>query len=75
MASNSAKPGLTPDQRHQIEGAIGERCVRIEAGLTCGNTVTLDVLRHQRLLKPFVREVCATTWKCDAMYRCAQAQP
>jgi hypothetical protein len=69
------EPGLTPDQRHQIEAAIGERCVRTEAGLTCGNTATLDVFRRQRLLKPFVHEVCATTWKCDAMYRCAQARP
>jgi hypothetical protein len=67
--------GLTPDQRHQIEAAIGERCVRTEAGLTCGNTATLDVFRRRKVLPAFVHEVCATTWKCDAMYRCVQTQP
>jgi len=67
--------GLTPAVRHQIEAAIGEGCVRTEAGLTCGNVATIGVFRRQKVLPAFVHEVCATTWKCDAMYRCVQAQP
>jgi hypothetical protein len=66
---------LTTAQRHEIEGVIGEACVRTEAGLTCGNVATIGVFRRHKVLPAFVHEVCATTWKCDAMYRCVQAQP
>ena len=65
---------LAPAARHEIEAAIGERCVRIEAGLTCGNTATLEVFRSRGVLKSFVGKVCASLWKCD-QFRCLQAQP
>ncbi len=65
---------LTLDQRHKIEAAIGERCVRVDAGLSCGNAATLDVFRRRGVLRSFVHEVCATTWTCGAYYTCTQAK-
>jgi hypothetical protein len=66
---------LTPVQRRKIEAAIGERCLRVEAGISCGNAATLDVFRRERVLRSFVHDVCATTWTCGAYYTCTQAKP
>ncbi len=67
--------GLTPAQRHEIEAAIGEGCVRTEAGLTCGNTATLRVFGRQKVLQSFTAKVCATAWRCNAYYACSESRP
>lgn len=66
---------LTPDQRRQVQDAVGRRCARIEAGLTCANVASLDTFRRLGVLPRFVGEVCATRWTCRAVADCAQAQP
>jgi hypothetical protein len=66
---------LAPAQRRQVQDAVGYRCARIEAGLTCGNVASLDVFRRIGVLPRFVHEVCATTWTCRGFADCAQAKP
>jgi hypothetical protein len=66
---------LTPAQRRQVEDTVGERCARIEAGLTCANTASLDAFRRLGVLRSFVGETCATTWTCRAFADCTQTQP
>jgi hypothetical protein len=66
---------LTPTQRHKIEDTVGYRCARIEAGVTCANSATLDAYRQLDVLRSFVHEACATKWTCKAFADCAQTQP
>jgi hypothetical protein len=66
---------LTLAQRHKVEDAVGYRCARIEAGLTCGNTASLDAFRRLGVLPRFVAEACATPWTCRAFADCAQPKP
>jgi hypothetical protein len=66
---------LTPAQRRQVQDTVGERCARIEAGLTCANTASLDAFRRLGVLRRFVDEACATTWTCRAFADCTQTQP
>jgi len=67
--------GLTPTQRRTVEDAVGYRCARIEAGLTCANSASLDAFRRLGVLPSFVREACATKWTCKAFADCTQTQP
>ncbi len=69
------EPRLTLSQRRQIEAAIGERCVRLEAGLSCSNAAAIEQFRGQGVLPSFVHAVCATTWSCGAYYTCTQTKP
>jgi hypothetical protein len=66
---------LTVAQRHKVEDAVGYRCARIEAGLTCANTASLDAFRRLGVLRSFVTEACATGWSCKGFADCAQAKP
>lgn len=66
---------LTPAQRHKVEDAVGYRCARIEAGLTCANIASLDTFHRLGVLRSFVREACATRWTCKGFADCAQTQP
>ena len=62
-------------QRHRIEDAVGYRCARIEAGLTCANTASLDAFRRLGVLRSFVAQACAAGWTCKGFADCAQARP
>lgn len=73
MERFSAKLSLV--QRRQIEDAVGERCVRVEAGQTCANAATLETFRRQGVLRRFVQDVCAATWTCRGLADCTQVQP
>lgn len=66
---------LTPAQRRQVEDTVGERCARIEAGLTCANTASLDAFCRLGVLRSFAGEACATTWTCRAFADCTQTKP
>lgn len=66
---------LTPAQRHKVEDAVGYRCARIEAGLTCANIASLDAFRQLGVLRSFVGEACATNWTCKGFADCAQTRP
>ncbi|HEX3366666.1 hypothetical protein [Phenylobacterium sp.] len=66
---------LTPAQRHKVEDAVGYRCARVEAGLTCANIASLDTFHRLGVLGSFVREACATKWTCKAFAACTQTQP
>jgi hypothetical protein len=59
-------------ERHKVEDAVGERCARIEAGLTCANTASLDAFRRLGLLRGFVTEACAAGWTCHGFGDCAR---
>ncbi len=63
---------LTLAQRHRIQDAVGYRCARIEAGLTCGNVASLDAFRRLGLLRSFVTEACAAGWTCHGFADCAK---
>jgi hypothetical protein len=63
---------LTLAQRRQVEGAVGEQCARIEAGLTCANTASLSAFRRLGVLPRFVGEACATPWTCRGFADCAK---
>jgi hypothetical protein len=54
---------LPPDQRHVVEDAVGERCARVEAGLTCANAASIAAFRRLGVLKAFVSAVCAAGLK------------
>ena len=62
-------------QRHKVQDAVGYRCARIEAGLTCANTASLDAFRRLGVLKSFVTEACAAGWTCRGFGDCAQTRP
>jgi hypothetical protein len=66
---------LTPAQKRQQQGAVGVRCARIEAGLSCANSATLDTYRRLGLLKDFAREACASRWSCKGFADCVQRKP
>jgi hypothetical protein len=66
---------LTLAQRHKVQDAVGYRCARIEAGLTCGNTASLDAFRRLGVLKRFVTEACASGWSCKGFGDCVQTRP
>jgi hypothetical protein len=66
---------FTPGQTRQLQDAIGYRCARIEAGLTCGDNASLEVFRRQGALKAFTREACASGWSCRAFADCTQTRP
>ena len=63
---------FTPSQMRQVQDAVGLRCARIEAGLTCGNNASLEVYRRQGRLRPFVRHACASGWSCKGFADCAR---
>jgi hypothetical protein len=69
------EPRLTPAQKRQQQDAVGVRCARIEAGLSCGNAATLETYRSLGLLKDFVREACASGWSCKGFADCVQTKP
>lgn len=69
------EPRLTPAQKRQQQDAVGARCARIEAGLSCGNAATLETYKALRLLKAFVHEACASGWSCKGFLDCARAKP
>jgi hypothetical protein len=62
-------------QRHKVEDTVGQRCARIEAGLTCANTASLDAFRTLRVLPQFTAAACATKWTCKAFADCTEAKP
>jgi len=66
---------LTPAQHRQLQDAIGYRCARTEAGLTCGNVATLDIFRRRGLLHDFTGQACASGWTCRAFADCTQTKP
>jgi hypothetical protein len=66
---------LTVAQRHKVEDAVGRRCARIEAGLTCANTASLDAFRTLRILPQFTAAACATHWTCKGEADCTEARP
>lgn len=66
---------LSPAQRRQVQDTVGERCARIEAGLTCANTASLDAFRRLGVLRRFAGKACATTWTCGAFADCTQTRP
>jgi hypothetical protein len=66
---------LTVAQRHTVEDAVGQRCARIEAGLTCANTASLDAFRRLSVLPRFTAAACATRWTCKGVADCAEARP
>jgi hypothetical protein len=66
---------LTPAQKRQQQDAVGARCARIEAGLSCANGATLDTYRRLGLLKDFVRQACDSGWACKGFADCVQARP
>jgi hypothetical protein len=66
---------LTLAQRRKVQDAVGYRCARIEAGLTCGNAASLDAFRRLGVLRSFVTEVCAAGWTCKAFADCTQTKP
>lgn len=66
---------LTPAQRRQVQDTVGVRCARIEAGLTCANTASLDAFRRLGVLRSFAGEACATAWTCRAFADCTQTKP
>jgi hypothetical protein len=66
---------FTPPEIRQVQDAVGLRCARIEAGLTCGNNASLEVYRRQARLKAFVREACASGWSCKAFADCVLTRP
>jgi len=68
-------PRLSPAQRRDVEAAVGQRCARIEAGLTCANNASLDAYHRLGVLRRFVGEACATTWTCRGVADCTQAKP
>src|SRR3974390_1970860 len=49
------EPRLTPAQLRQQQDAVGVRCARVEAGLSCGNVATLETYKKLGLLKDFAR--------------------
>ena len=66
---------LAPAQRREVEDAVGYRCARIEAGLTCGNIASLEAFRRLGVLRPFVGEACAAGWTCHGFANCVQTKP
>ena len=66
---------LTLARRHTVEDAVGLRCARIEAGLTCANTASLDAFRRLGVLPRFTAAACATRWTCKGVADCAEARP
>ncbi len=66
---------LTPAQVRQQQDAVGARCARVEAGLSCGNVATLETYRKLGLLKDFARAACASGWTCRAFADCTQTKP
>jgi hypothetical protein len=68
-------PRLAPAQLRAVQDAVGYRCARIEAGLTCANTASLDVFRRLGVLPRFVHDVCASAWTCRGFAACTQAKP
>jgi len=69
------EPRLTPAQTRRRQDAVGARCARIEAGLSCANAATLDTYKAVGLLTPFVREACASGWSCKGFLDCTRASP
>ena len=68
-------PRLTIAQRRKVEDTVGYRCARIEAGLTCANTASLDAYRRLGVLRQFVAKACASGWTCHGPADCAQTRP
>jgi hypothetical protein len=66
---------LSPAQRRKVQDAVGYRCARIEAGLTCANTASLDAFRHLGVLRNFVTQACAAGWTCKGFGDCEQTTP
>ncbi|HZZ33390.1 MAG TPA: hypothetical protein VFE10_15520 [Phenylobacterium sp.] len=62
-------------QRHKVEDAVGYQCARVEAGLTCANTASLEAFHRLGVLRHFAAEACATKWTCKAFADCTQTQP
>jgi len=69
------QPRLTPAQTRLAQDLVGERCARIEAGLSCGNAATAEAYRRSHLLQAFVHEACASGWTCRGFADCTQAKP
>lgn len=68
-------PRLPEAQRRKVEDAVGERCARIEAGLTCANAASLDAFRRLGVLRSFVTAACASGWTCHGLGDCVQTRP
>lgn len=66
---------FTPAQTRELQDTIGERCAKIEAGLSCGNGATLDLFRRRHMLKAFVREACASGVTCRSYADCTPTKP
>jgi hypothetical protein len=66
---------LTVAQRHTVEDAVGRRCAKIEAGLTCANNASLDTFRALHVLPQFTAAACATAWTCKGVADCTEAKP
>jgi hypothetical protein len=69
------QPRLTPAQLRQQQDAVGARCARVEAGLSCGNVATLETYKRLGLLRDFARAACASGWRCKGFLDCAQTKP
>jgi hypothetical protein len=66
---------LTPAQKRFTQDLVGERCARIEAGVSCANAAAIDAYRRFHLLKPFARQVCTSGWTCHGFGECARTKP
>jgi hypothetical protein len=69
------EPRLTPAQLRRQQDAVGARCARVEAGLSCGNAATLETYRALGLLKDFAHAACASGWTCKGFLDCARPTP
>jgi hypothetical protein len=69
------EPRLTPAQLRQQQDAIGVRCARVEAGLSCGNFATLETYKKLGLLKDFAQAACASGRSCKGFADCTSAKP
>ena len=69
------EPRLSPAQLRRQQDAVGVRCARVEAGLSCGNAATLDTYAKLGLLKAFVGAACASGWTCKAFADCTRPTP
>jgi hypothetical protein len=69
------EPHLTPAQLRQQQDAVGARCARVEAGLSCGNAATLETYKKLGLLKDFTHAACASGWTCKSFLDCTRPKP